>query len=144
MIFIGSDHAGYQLKEEIQKFLIERGESVNDVGTDSPESCDYPDFAEKVAKAVSQGQGKGILFCKSGQGMAIAANKIKGVRASIVWNEEIAKETRADNDSNILCIPAGYLNEEQTKNIVLTWLSTPFSSADRHLNRIKKISKLEN
>lgn len=144
MIFLGADHAGYSLKETIKQWLIERGETINDLGADSDANVDYPEYAEKVAHAVIEHRGKGILFCRSGQGMAIAANKIPGVRAAIVWNTDIAKETRQDNDSNVIVLPSGFVSEPEAKEIIQFWLNTPFSSAERHLRRIKQIHELEN
>lgn len=143
MIFLGSDHAGYELKEKVKQWLIERGESVTDIGTDSPESVDYPQFAKLVGSAVKDRRGKGILFCRSGQGMAIAANKINGIRAAVAWIPEIAKEARTDSDSNVLVLPAGYLTFDQTQEIILAWLNTPFSSTERYLRRINQLSELE-
>lgn len=143
MIYLGADHAGFSMKESIKKWLIERGESVSDLGTDSDEEVDYPEIAEKLAMMVVEHSGKGILFCRSGQGMAMAANKVPGTRAAIVWLPDVAKETREDTDANIITIPAGYLSDDLARQIILTWLNTPFSSAERHIRRIKSISIIE-
>ena len=143
MIYLGADHAGFSMKESIKKWLIERGESITDLGTDSDEEIDYPEIAEKVASTVVEHSGKGILFCRSGQGMAMAANKIIGSRAATVWSPEVAKETREDNDANIIAIPSGYISEDIARQTILAWLNTPFSSAERHLRRIKAISIIE-
>ncbi len=143
MIYLGADHAGFSMKESIKKWLIERGESITDLGTDSDEDIDYPEIAEKVASTVVEHSGKGILFCRSGQGMAMAANKVPGTRAAIVWSPDVAKETREDTDANIIAIPAGYIKEDVARQTILTWLNTPFSSAERHLRRLKTISLIE-
>ncbi|MCD6403123.1 MAG: ribose 5-phosphate isomerase B [Candidatus Aenigmarchaeota archaeon] len=140
---IGSDHAGFRLKEKLKKYLESKGFSVIDVGTDSEESVDYPDFAFKVAKLVSEGKCKrGILVCGTGLGMSIAANKVKGIRATVCWNEEVARLSRLHNDSNVLCLGGRLLTFEEAKRIVEVWLETEFEGG-RHLRRIKKISEFE-
>src|SRR3989344_8615668 len=109
MIYLGSDHAGYELKKTIETMLAQKGESVEDLGAKGDNPSDYPQFAKAVAERVSKNpQDRGILFCRSGQGMAIAANRFKNVRACVAWNAEVARESRNDNDSNILSLPAGY------------------------------------
>ncbi len=143
MIFIGSDHGGYKLKEIIKLYLQEKGESVNDVGINSDQTADFPQYAQKVAESISRNQGKGILICRDGIGMSIAANKIKGVRAGVAWSAEVASQMRRDLDANILTLPADYISENLAKEIVEVWLSTPFSSVDRYIARIKQITNLE-
>jgi len=140
MIWFGSDHAGFELKEAIKQFLLNRNVLVADLGTESVESVDYPSFAEKVSKRIIDSpHDKGILFCSSGQGMAMAANRHKGIRCAIGWNEKVAKESRVDNDSNILSLPANYITVKEAEEIVWLWLETEFSHAERHLRRIHNL-----
>jgi ribose 5-phosphate isomerase B len=141
MIFIAADHGGYELKEKICHRLANRGVTFEDFGTFSKESIDYPGFAKQVAKAVIKHDGKGILFCRSGQGMAIAANRYKGIRAALAWNPRIAEEARDDNNANIVSLPADFLSEQQAWDIITTFLSTPFSREARHLRRIKQLDE---
>lgn len=143
MIFLGSDHAGYELKENIKKWFHERGESFTDLGTDSKQNTDFPQYAQKVSELVIKQSGRGILFCFSGQGMSIAANKMKGIRATICWNPDVAEESRAHSNTNILCLPAGFLKPDQAKMIIEKWLATPFSGEERYMRRIKQIKALE-
>lgn len=142
MIWLGSDHAGFELKEAIKQFLLNRNVLVADLGTESVESVDYSSFAEKVSKRIIDSpHDKGILFCASGQGMAMAANRHKRIRCAIGWNEKVAKESREDNDSNILSLPADYLTIKEAENIVWLWLETDFSHSERHLRRIHNLDK---
>jgi len=139
-IALGADHKGYQYKEKVKKFLQGKGYEVRDFGTFSEESVDYPDFGFKVAKAVSNGDvERGILFCWSGIGMCISANKIKGVRAALCLNEEMAKLSREHNDSNVLSLSAKFIPEEKLLKIVEVWLNTSFEGG-RHQRRLDKIS----
>lgn len=139
MLFLATDHAGYELKEFISKKLTQRNVAFEDIGTFSEDPVDYPGFAHKLARAVVKHKGRGILFCGSGQGMAIAANRHKGVRASVVWSSDVARETREDNDANILSLPARFIDEDVAWQIVSTFLSTTFSHEDRHKRRISQI-----
>jgi len=144
MIAIASDHAGYKLKEKIKDFLKERGVEFYDFGPNNENSVDYPDFGEKVARAVSEGKmERGILICGSGLGMTIVANKFKGVRATLCHDEYTAKMSRAHNDSNLLTLGARVLEEEMALKIVEVWLTTPFEGG-RHLRRLNKIKQIEN
>jgi ribose 5-phosphate isomerase B len=139
-IALGADHKGYQYKEKVKKFFQGKGYEIKDFGTFSEESVDYPDFGFKVAKAVSNGDAeRGILFCWSGIGMCISANKIKGVRAALCLNEEMAKLSREHNDSNVLSLSAKFIPEEKLLKIVEVWLNTPFEGG-RHQRRLDKIS----
>jgi ribose 5-phosphate isomerase B len=139
-IALGADHKGYQYKEKVKKFLQGKGYEINDFGTFSEESVDYPDFGFKVAKAVSNGDAeRGILFCWSGIGMCISANKIKGVRAALCLNEEMAKLSREHNDSNVLSLSAKFIPEEKLLKIVEVWLNA-FFEGGRHQRRLDKIS----
>lgn len=143
MIIIGSDHAGYKLKEFIKGYLSEVGENYKDVGTNSEESCDYPVFAEKVAKAVvNTGNSKGILVCGSGIGVSIAANKVKGIRAALCMSSELAEMSRRHNDANILCLGARYIDFEAAKSIIKIFLSTEFEGG-RHERRVQEIKDIE-
>ena len=142
-IVIGSDHGGYTLKKAIIKHLEEKGYEVIDVGTYSEESVDYPDFAKKAAKMISQKKvDRGILICKTGIGMSIAANKIKGIRAANVNYIYTAKLSRKHNDANIITIGSQILKPEKAIKIIESWLSTEFEGG-RHRKRIEKILKLE-
>lgn len=146
MLYIASDHGGFKLKEHLKAWLLVSGGRVSDLGPASflPED-DYPDYAKKVAAKISKNPSTdfGILICRSGQGVCIVANKFKGVRAGLVWNTKEAKSSRNDDHTNILCLPSDYINFTEARNIVRTWLDTPWSSDKRHVRRIHKISGLE-
>ncbi|MBU2561436.1 MAG: ribose 5-phosphate isomerase B [Nanoarchaeota archaeon] len=143
-VIIGSDHAGYRRKEEVKRFLKGKRIPFEDVGTDSASPVDYPDFAVKVARKVARDKGlRGILVCGSGTGMAIAANKVKGIRAVAAYDNYTAKMSRIDNDTNVLGLRGRGFPLKKAQNIVTTWLKTPFSRKERHERRIKKIAKLE-
>ncbi len=139
MLFLAADHAGYDLKEAIRHRLHSRGVSFEDFGTFSDKAIDYPGLAKQLVKAVLKHNGKGILFCGSGEGMAIVANRYKGIRAAVVWDEAVAKETREDNDANVLSLPARFITEEKAWEIVSAFLSTSFSHEERHKRRINQI-----
>lgn len=142
-IAIGSDHAGFQLKEELKVFLQEKGIDVKDFGTYSEESVDYPDYAIPLAESVARGEEKfGILICGTGIGMSIAANKVKGIRASLCDSKYSARCAREHNDANVLCLAGRVLKEELAKEIVNVWLNTSFL-AGRHKIRIDKIINYE-
>lgn len=146
-IFLGTDHAGFELKEEIKKYLLKHGFEVEDIGAHSFDpKDDYPDFILPVAKKVAENpSNKGIIFGASGQGEAIVANKIKGIRAVLYYgsNMEIVKLSRTHNDSNILSLGAKFLTKEEAINTVKIWLNTDFSNEERHLRRINKINKIK-
>ncbi len=143
MIIIGSDHAGYRLKESIKDYLSEIGEKYTDVGTNNEESCDYPAFARKCAeKVVNTENAKGILVCGSGIGVSIAANKVNGVRAALCMSEELTEMSRRHNDANILCLGARYIDFERAKSIIKVFLSTEFEGG-RHERRIQEIKDIE-
>ena len=143
-VFIGSDHGGYSLKEKIKEVFTPLGYEFEDMGTNSLESCDYPVYAEKVAKKVIETNEKGILVCGTGIGMSIAANKFKGIRASHCTDTFSARMTREHNDSNILCLGERITGQDLALDIVKIWLETPFSNGDRHINRINLIKEIEN
>ncbi len=143
-IAIGADHRGYELKEKLKRYLEEKGYEVEDLGTYSKASCDYPDFAIPVAEIVAKGEvDRGILICYTGIGMSIAANKVKGVRASLCFIPELAELTRKHNDSNVLVLGSMYITFELAKKIVDKWFSTDFEGG-RHQRRIDKIKEYEN
>ncbi|HBE72981.1 MAG TPA: ribose 5-phosphate isomerase B [candidate division Zixibacteria bacterium] len=142
-VAIGSDHRGFLLKEQIKSAFTPQNIEFTDFGAKSRESCDYPDFAFPVAEAVAQGRAeKGILICGSGNGMLIAANKVKGVRAAAALSPEMARLSRLHNDANVLAIPADYVEPQLVSKIVKVWLETPFEGG-RHLRRLEKISEYE-
>ncbi len=140
-IAIGADHAGFRYKEIIKEYLKKTGHILKDFGTDSEESVDYPVFIRPVAKAVAAGQfDRGIVLGGSGNGEAMVANRVKGVRCSLCWSEESAVFARRHNDANMLSVGQRMLSEEQALKIVAIWLGTPFDGG-RHLRRIKEIDE---
>ena len=142
-IAIASDHAGFEEKERLKPLLNELGIQFEDLGTGSPESVDYPDYARKVADEVAQGNvDQGILVCGSGTGMAIAANKVPGVRAAVAWSDEIARLAREHNDANVLSIAARFTPFEQISGIVRAWFTARFDGG-RHARRVEKIREIE-
>lgn len=143
MIGIASDHAGYEVKKQIIDFLENNNYNVVNYGTDSNESVDYPNYAFKIGEDVANGKlEKGILICKTGIGMSIACNKVKGIRCSKVDNKEEAILTRKHNDSNVIAL-SSMKNIEELKEIILTYLETSFSNEERHINRVKEITDYE-
>lgn len=139
---IGADHAGYYLKEQVKEFLKSKNIDFKDYGTFKIESCDYPEYAYKVGQAIVTGEADlGILICGTGIGMSITANKIKGIRAALVYDEQTAKLSRQHNDANVLCMGGRLTPEEVAKKIVDVWLNTSFEGG-RHEKRIKLISQL--
>ncbi len=145
MIYLGADHAGWHLKEEIKKYLEELSKGYEDLGnTELDSQDDYPDFAFKVAEKTVKSNGLGILFCATGIGMCMAANKIRGVRAALVWDEFTATQAKEHNNANIICLAGKVLDPETAKKIVRTWLDTDFSREERHIRRIEKIESLAN
>ena len=142
-IAIGADHAGYELKEKVKRWLVQHGIEVDDRGTHSAQSVDYPDYARAVAEEVSHKNADfGVLVCGSGIGMAITANKVPGVRAANVCSEQQAELSRAHNDANVLTLGARLMNEHTALQILDAWLSTPFAGG-RHQRRVDKISEIE-
>ena len=140
MIAIGSDHGGFQLKQEIMQHLASRGETFTDFGTYTGDSCDYPDYGKAVARAVAAGEyERGILICGTGIGISIAANKVPGIRAAVCGDCFSAEATRLHNDANILALGARVVGPGLALKIVDTFLDTPFSNDERHMRRIAKI-----
>ena len=143
-ISIACDHGAYMLKNKVAQHLKNEGHEVVDFGTNGPESCDYPDFAAKAARAVADGTcEKGIVLCTTGIGVSITANKIKGIRCALLSDVLSAKMTRLHNDTNMMALGAGIVGENLALEIVDTWISTPFSGEARHQRRIDKVMALE-
>src|SRR5690348_8958384 len=139
-VAIGSDHAGFEYKEEIISYLEGKGLKVKDVGAHSKDSADYPDYTHPVATLVEREQAAfGILVCGSGNGVAITANKHQGIRAAICWGEELADLARKHNDANIICIPARFVRETLVEKMLEVFMHTEFEGG-RHKNRVDKIA----
>jgi ribose 5-phosphate isomerase B len=146
MIYLGADHGGYKLKEEIKKWLKDWHKSFMDMGAKEFSSeDDYPDYAWPVAVKVGmEPKSLGILICRSGQGVCIVANKAKHVRAALAWTEASAHAARNDDDANVLCLPSDYLTTDNAKKIVHTFLNTPFEHKDeKYQRRVNKIRKID-
>ncbi len=142
-ISIGADHAGFEMKERVKAYLSEHGHDVQDAGTHSADSTDYPPYAFRVAEAVRNGTAeRGILLCDSGNGIAIAANKVGGIRATICLNVKMAELARRHNDSNILVLAAAFTPADALVPILDTWLTTGFDGG-RHARRVGQISEYE-
>ena len=138
-IAIGSDHAGFAYKEKLKALLLGDGHIVRDFGTASDAPCDYPDFIRPVAEAVARGDfERGIVLGGSGNGEAIVANRVKGIRCGLCWNEQVAAWNRSHNDGNVLSLGARTISEEEAARIVRTWLTTAFEGG-RHIARLQKI-----
>ena len=143
LVALGADHAGFELKEALKRTLDARGVSWRDFGTSSADPVDYPDYAAAVAEAVAAGQAdRGILFCGSGVGMAIAANKIPGIRSALIGDVDEAALAREHNDLNVLSLAARRVAQADAERIVNTFLDTPFAGG-RHARRVQKIQQLE-
>lgn len=141
-IAIATDHAGIDVKPLINNFLINLGHEIQDFGTNSKESCDYADFAFPAAESVARKSNDiGIIFCGSGIGVSIVANKVKGIRAALVCNKETAKLSREHNNANILCFGTRFLNQSEIENIITNFINTDFEGG-RHQRRVDKIHNL--
>ena len=144
IIALACDHGGHALKEKIKGWLTDAGHQVRDFGCYSADSVDYADFAFPAAEAVSRGEAdRAVLVCTTGIGVSICANKVRGVRCALCADTMTARMTREHNDTNALAIGAGVVGENLAKEILFTWLDTPFSGKPRHQNRIDKISAYE-
>lgn len=142
-IAIGSDHAGYESKERAKREIEALGFSVEDMGTNSAESVDYPDFGAAVGRAVADGEAvRGVVICGSGIGISMAANKVAGVRAALCWNEETARLARQHNDANVLCLGARFIAPELAARMIRAFLETEFDGG-RHQQRVEKLSRLD-
>lgn len=144
-LFIASDHGGYHLKKRIIRFIEKEQEGkIIDIGpTEYDEDDDYPDYIIPLAKEVVKKNGRGIVICKNGVGVCIAANKVPGIRAGIGYNTMAAETMMTDDNTNILCLAAKGISEDLALVIVKRWLATEFSNADRHVRRLKKVAELE-
>ena len=146
MIYLACDHRGFGLKEAIKKLLGEQGILHEDVGDFSFDADDdYVDFASAAAEKIIENpsEHKGIFLCGSGHGMDMVANKYRGIRAALCWNTQVTAESRKHEDANVLVLPADWLDEAATEEIVMAWLGTEFSNDERHARRLEKIEKLE-
>lgn len=142
IIYLGADHAGFKTKEKLKIFLDKKKIPYEDLGTNSEDSVDYPDYAKKVAKKVAnEKDSRGILVCGTGTGMVMAANRIRGARAVAAYDNYSAKMSRIDNNANILCLRGRNFDFKKIKSITNTWLNTKFSKKLRHKQRIKKLDK---
>ncbi len=144
MLYIASDHAGFEMKEVLKKALAEMRERVDDLGPATLDPTDdYPDYAQLLATRVAKENGRGILLCGNGIGVCIVANKIRGIRAGTGYSIEAARSMRADANTNVLCLPGRFMMPEEAIEVVTAWLATPFSNARRHVRRLQKVSDLE-
>ncbi len=143
-VAIGTDHGGFALKKPLADYVKELGFDVLDLGTNSEEACDYPDFAEAVGKAIINGDAElGIVLCGSGVGASVAANKIAGIRAGVCHDTFSAHQCREDDDVNVLCMGARVIGPSLAKEITKTFLDAKFSGAERHRRRLEKVAKIE-
>ncbi len=142
-VVLGSDHRGFELKNRIAEWLRQRGETVLDLGPNSADRADYPDYASTVAHQVADHPTeRGILVCSSGIGMSIAANKVPGIRAALCFNSELASLARRHNNANVLCLSADFVDPDTNLSIVKAWIETPFEGG-RHQTRLDKVRAME-
>ena len=144
-IYLGADHAGWEAKEHIKKILESNKFKVIDMGNrDLVDDDDYPDFGHAVAKRVISDPGSvGIVSCGNAQGICIVTNKVKGIRAAVGFSEVAAETSRTDDDANVLCLPGRIMEKEELEKVVLKWIQTEFSGADRHKRRLEKVNQIE-
>ncbi len=144
MIYLGSDHAGYEMKNALGDYMQELKQECVDLGVFTGDSADYPDIAREVAEKVSENPGSfGILICGTGTGMSIAANKLNGVRAASVTNETMAEMARRHNNANVMALGSRLIDIEKAKHFVKIFIETPFDTDERHQRRVDKISDIE-
>ena len=145
-IYLGADHRGFKLKEQLKKFLVEKGYEVEDVGAfEYEENDDYPDFAYGAAlKIAADPSGRGILLCGSGIGMDVVANKVKNIRATVAYSVESARHARANDDVNVITLAGDVLDLIPAQKIAEIFLTTPFSGEERHSRRLQKLAEIEN
>lgn len=144
-IAFGADHGGYQLKNALIEFVRSSGHTVIDCGVNSDGSVDYPDYARAVCETITSGRADaGVLICRTGVGMCIAANKIHGIRAGIGYQTEVARLSRLHNHTNVLCFGGDFITVESARETLKMWLETPYSDDPRHVRRVDKIMKMEN
>lgn len=143
-VYLGADHAGFELKNRIREHLAHNGYDVEDVGPHTLDPVDdYPKYAYLVStKVLGEDESRGILVCGSGQGVCMAANRVRGIRAALVWSQEMARETRRDNDSNVLCLASRFTDEDTIMGIVDNWLEEKFSGEERHIRRLDELEEL--
>jgi len=142
-IVLASDHRGYRMKKEVKEWLVSKGMDVVDLGCDSDSSVDYPDYSIPAAKKVANGEAElGLLFCNTGEGMVISSNKVRGVRAALVFKPEIGKFAKEHNGANVLCFPAGYISLDEVKEAVRGWINAEIKE-ERHIRRVRKIEEYE-
>lgn len=144
-IYLAADHGGFEYKNQLLDHLHHKGYKVEDLGADVfDDQDDYPKYAFAAATKVigDDDDARAILLCGSGEGMAIAANRVRGIRAAVCWNVAVARETRTDNNSNVLCIPARFLTEQETFNIAEAWLEEEFSTNPKYKRRLKEIEDI--
>ncbi len=144
-IAVGSDHAGFELKEKVKEFLKEKGHKYHDFGAENfdPQD-DYPEYGRRVAEAVASGEyDRGIVVCGTGMGISISANKVPGVRAAACYTTDMARISRLHNDANVLALGGRLIAKELASDIVAVWLETPFSGEERHVRRIEQIRNIE-
>jgi ribose 5-phosphate isomerase B len=146
-IYLGADHNGFEFKRQLAEYLRTSGYDVEDEGdTKLDPADDYPQFGGRVAAqllADNDKDSRGILICGSGQGVCIAANRFKGIRAVLCWSLDEARASRNDDDANVLCLPSRYVSFEDARSIAMTWLNTPFAGADRFKRRIRELDELQ-
>lgn len=143
-LYIASDHAGFERKEMLKRYLDALGYELTDFGPhDFNPHDDYPDFAYPLAQAVAKDGVRGLLLCGNAEGVCIVANKVDGVRAALGYSETAVKTSRQDDDSNVLCLPGREFSDEEIKRMALAWIKTEFSNAERHKRRLKKIERIE-
>ncbi len=143
-VFLGADHAGFEIKNKIREHLAHNGFEVEDVGPHTLDPVDdYPKYAFMVStKVLGEDDSRGILVCGSGQGVCMAANRVRGIRAALVWSQEMARETRRDNDSNVLCLASRFTDEDTIMGIVDNWLEEKFSGEERHIRRLDELEEI--
>lgn len=142
-LVLGSDHAGFDLKEQLKTYLQKKGYAIDDKGVFNANPADYPCIGQEVAHQVAQKQERGILICGTGIGMSIIANKVKGIRAALCHDLKTAQASREHNDANVLCLGGRILDKETAQKITDVWLTTPFSSEERHHRRVRLITDVE-
>ena len=141
MIYLAADHEGFVMKEYISKYFKKREIHFEDLGTYNETPVDYPKYAKRAVESVLKNNGSAILICGTGEGMAIVANRTKGIRATVAWNPEVAVLAREHNNANVLAIPARFVNNKEAEEIVSAFLSASFTHEERHVRRIKEIDE---
>lgn len=143
LVYIGSDHAGVKVKEQLHKHLLDAGCSATDLGTFTEESCDYPDIAREVGEKVKEHKGSfGILICGTGIGMSMTANRMRGIRAAMVTDENMAEMSRKHNNANVICMGAKISTQELINKMTDKFLATPFDAEERHARRVQKMDEI--